>query len=288
MTLPRLNGLIRAIEVGTPAFSLFAPIDTEFAITLRASSYDGVCFEGEHQGWDIRALRDAMQYLLDRGQIARAGSVAPAITPIARIPANGAEKNQFLAKQALDLGCYGIMWPHVSTVEEAYNAVAACRYPRLKDQPLYEPRGVRGDGPFQAQRYWGVTADEYYARADVWPLSPAGELLCVLQIEDLEGIGNLRQMLRDVPGIGAIVIGIGDLSQELGVPRQTDHHLVQEAMAEVRAICREAGVTVGHPSVTAANVESVIEQGYGWMMCPAPRSFATLDTLRARVGDRPA
>ena len=43
---------------------------------------------------------------------------------MARIPANGVEKNQFLAKQALDMGCYGIMWPHISTVEEAYNAVA--------------------------------------------------------------------------------------------------------------------------------------------------------------------
>jgi tripartite-type tricarboxylate transporter receptor subunit TctC len=68
---------------------------------------------------------------------------------MARIPANGVEMNQFLAKQALDLGCYGIMWPHISTVEEAYNAVAACRYARLKDKPLYEPQGIRGDGPMQ-------------------------------------------------------------------------------------------------------------------------------------------
>jgi 4-hydroxy-2-oxoheptanedioate aldolase len=45
------------------------------------------------------------------------------LTPTVRIPANGVEKNQFLAKQALDLGCYGIVWPHISTVEEAYNAV---------------------------------------------------------------------------------------------------------------------------------------------------------------------
>ena len=94
------------------------------------------------------------------------------------------EKNQFLAKQALDLGCYGIVWPHISTVEEAYNAVAACRYPRLKDKPLYEPAGIRGDGPTQAARYWGVTQQEYYERADVWPLAPQGEILVIIQIED--------------------------------------------------------------------------------------------------------
>jgi 4-hydroxy-2-oxoheptanedioate aldolase len=288
MTIARLNGLIGALESGRPALSLFAPMEPDMAVALRQSSYDGVCFEGEHQGWDIRALRDSLQFLLDRGEIARFASLAPAITPLARVPANGAEMNQFLAKQALDLGCYGIMWPHVSTVAEAYNAVSACRYPRLKDQPLYEPRGIRGDGPFQAQRYWGVSPDEYYARADVWPLAPHGEILCVLQIEDIEGIANLRDILREVPGIGAIVIGVGDLSQELGVPRQTEHKCVQDAMAEIRSICLEQGVVVGHPSVTPAIADRVLSEGYRWLMCPAPRSFATVDGLRAKIGGRAA
>ena len=31
------------------------------------------------------------------------------------------------------------------------------RYPRLKDKPLYEPQGIRGDGPARAARYWGLT-----------------------------------------------------------------------------------------------------------------------------------
>ncbi len=284
MTIPRLNGLIKALESGQHAFSLFAPCEIDVAIALQGSSYDSVCFEGEHNGWDIRALRHSLQYLLNRGQIARAGSVAPAVTPIARIPANGVERNQFLAKQALDLGCYGIMWPHISTVEEAYNAVSACRYARLKDKPLYEPAGMRGDGPMQAVRYWGITQAEYYARADVWPLAPHGEILVVIQIEDIAGIANLRDMLKNVPGIGAVLIGEGDLSQELGYPRQTEHKAVVEAMAEIAAICKECGVVVGHPHVDAANAERVIAEGYRMLMCAAPRSFATLDRVRAIAG----
>lgn len=284
MSIPRLNGLIRALESGQHAFSLFAPIEVDVAIALQPSKYDGVCFEGEHQGWDIRALRDSLQFLLNRRQIALSASLAPAITPIVRVPANGVEKNQFLAKQALDLGCYGIMWPHVSTVEEAYNAVAACRYARLKDKPLYEPQGIRGDGPFQAQRYWGLEPDEYYARADVWPLAPHGELISVIQVEDTVGISNLRDMLANVPGIGAVVIGQGDLAQELGFPRQTEHPAVLEAMAEVVAVCREHDVVVGHPSVSSANAERVIAEGYRWLMCPAPRSFAVLDKVRGMTG----
>jgi 4-hydroxy-2-oxoheptanedioate aldolase len=156
-TAPRLNGFIRALESGKHALSLFAPCEVESAVELQSSAYDGIVFEGEHRGWDIRALRDSLQYLLNRAQIAKSASLAPAVTPIARIPANGVERNQFLAKQALDVGCYGIVWPHISTVAEAYNAVAACRYPRLKDKPLYEPAGIRGDGPMQAARYWMIT-----------------------------------------------------------------------------------------------------------------------------------
>lgn len=276
----RLNGIIRALEAGRHAITLFAPCEVEFAVELQQSGYDGVVFEGEHRGWDIRALRDSLQYLLNRAQIAAAGSVAPAVTPTARIPANGAEKNQFLAKQALDLGCYGVVWPHISTVEEAYNAVAACRYPRLADKPLYEPAGIRGDGPMQAARYWGVSQQEYYERADVWPLSGCGEILVVLQIEDTAGIRNLPDMLDNVPGIGAILIGEGDLSQELGYPRQTQHKVVLEAMAEVVAVCQQRGVVVGHPHVTPENAERVIAEGYRYLMCAAPRSFTGMRSVR--------
>lgn len=283
-SLPRLNGIIRALETGRHSFTLFAPCEVETAVELQASKYDGVVFEGEHRGWDIKALRHSLQYLLNRGQIARAGSLAPTITPTARIPANGVEMNQFLAKQALDLGCYGIVFPHISTVEEAYNAVAACRYQRLKDKPLYEPAGIRGDGPMQAARYWGMTQQEYYERADVWPLAPHGEIFVVLQIEDTSGIQNLPDILKNVPGIGAVLIGEGDLSQELGYARQTEHKVVLDAMAQIVSVCKQYDVIVGHPHVTPANAERVISEGYRYLMCGAPRSFASLDHARELVG----
>ena len=62
------------------------------------------------------------------------------MTPLVRIPPNGGEMNQWIAKQVLDIGVYGIIWPHVSTVEEARNAVAACRYPRPPSAPLLRAR----------------------------------------------------------------------------------------------------------------------------------------------------
>lgn len=283
--LPRLNGIIRALEKGGHAFVTFSSIDTESAIALGAQTkYDGVVFEAEHGAWDGPALRDCLQYLLNRQLIAASGSLAPSVTPMVRVPVNGAEMGHWHAKQALDLGAYGIIWPHISTVEEATNAVAACRYPRLPSQPRYAPAGIRGDGPGTALRYWGVSQADYYKRADVWPLDPVGEVFVVLMIEDTTGIKNLKDILKNVPGIGAILIGEGDLSQELGIPRQYENKILLDAMAEVRARCKEAGVVVGHPHVEVGNAQRIIDEGYRFLMCAPVRSYGHLDKAREIAG----
>ena len=280
----RLNGVIRAWESGKPAFTSFASPDRTTAIAFSTSPYDGIVFEMEHNAWDPNALQDALQYLLNRSQIAKSGSIAPSVTPFVRIPPNGAELNQWVAKQALDRGAYGIVWPHIETVEQAWNAVAACRYPRPKGAPRYEPFGLRGDGPTTCRRYWGLTQQEYYAKADVWPLDPNGEIVVMLMIEDTPGIANLRDMLKNVPGIGGVLIGEGDLSQELGVPRQYDHPEVRAAMAEVRAVCKEYDVPVGHPHVNGRNIERVLQEGYRFLMVSPVRSLDALERGRQLAG----
>jgi 4-hydroxy-2-oxoheptanedioate aldolase len=282
--LPRLNAVIGALEQGKPAFVTFTSAGTDNAVALSQTKYDGIVFEMEHNPWDAAILRDSLQYMLNRAQILKTGTPAPGVTPMVRIPPNGSEKNQFLAKQALDLGCYGIVWPHVSTVEEAYNAIASCRYPRLKGAARYEPAGARGDGPTQAVRYWGLGQQDYYKKADVWPLDPNGEILVILMIEDTAGIDNLDAMLTTVPGIGVILIGEGDLSQELGYPRQYEHPTVVEAMARIVETCKKHDVAVGHPHVDASNIERLLAEGYRFLM-PAPvRSYAALDKGRQLAG----
>ena len=285
--IPRLNGIIRAWQQGRPAIASFAHAERQNAIELSAAPYDGLVFEMEHNPWDVQALQDSLQYLLNRKQIHEAGSLAPVVTPRVRIPANGGEKNQWLAKQALDRGVYGVVWPHVSTAEQAYNAVAACRYPRPKSAELYEPVGVRGDGPHAAVRYWGLSQQEYYARADVWPLNPHGEILVLLMIEDVEGVANLNEILGKVPGIGCVLIGEGDLSQELGFPRQYEHPTVKEAMGHIVEICKKHNVPVGHPHVTSKNVESVVAQGYRFLMAAPVRSYAAVEKARALQSGSP-
>jgi 4-hydroxy-2-oxoheptanedioate aldolase len=280
----RLNSVIGALEAGQHAFAAFVSPEPAAALEFAATDYDGLVFEAEHKPWDAIALRDSLQYLLNRRRIVESGTLAAAPTPLVRVPVNGAEHGQWHAKQALDLGAYGIVWPHITRVEEARNAVAACRYPRLPGEQRFEPAGVRGDAPTAAARYWGVSNTEYYAKADVWPLDPDGEILVVLMIEDQLGIENLPAILSEVPGIGMVLIGEGDLSQELGVPRQLEHPLMVQARSRIVQICTEHGVVVGHPHVTEGNVERVLAEGYRFLMSAPVRGFPGLELGRKLTG----
>jgi 4-hydroxy-2-oxoheptanedioate aldolase len=278
--IPRLNPVIRALEQGLPSFVTFSPPEIGQAQAIGDAAYDAVVFEMEHGPYDIRALRDCMQYMLNRRQIVTGGTLTPSVAPFVRIPPNGGELNQWIAKQVLDSGVYGVIWPHVSTVEDARNAVVACRYPRPRNAPRYEPAGQRGDAPATAARYWGLTQQEYYQRADLWPLAPDGELVVVIMCEEARAIDNLRQILREVPGIGVVLIGEGDLSQDLGYPRQYEHPAVAEAIGQILNICKDAGVVCGHPHVDSSNVERLLEMGFRWLMASPERSFNALQLGR--------
>jgi len=282
--LPRLNNVIRLLEEGKVPITTFSPPSIDSAIALSSAAYDGVTFELEHNPYDILTLRDCLQYMLNRRQILERGSLAPAVTPMVRIPANGGDMNQWLAKQVLDIGVYGVIWPRVSTAEQAYNAVAACRYPRPKSAPTYEPEGQRGDNPVHAARYWGISPQEYYAKADVWPLAPHGEILVIIQCEQTQAIDNLPRILEEVPGVGVVLIGEGDLSQNLGYPRQYNHPAVVEAMTAIRRICAEHGVACGHPHVDAGNAQKIVDEGYRFVMAAPARTFAGLEACRKVTG----
>src|ERR1700688_926647 len=87
--LPRLNGVIRALEGGQHALTTFTRPDVEAAIALATAKYDAVVYEMEHNAYDIRAFRDCLQYMLNRRQIAQSRSLAPAVAPLVPIPQHG-------------------------------------------------------------------------------------------------------------------------------------------------------------------------------------------------------
>jgi len=95
--------------------------------------------------------------------------------------------------------------------------------------------------------------------------------------EEVRAVKNLPKILDEVPGIGVVLVGEGDLSQDMGHPRQYDHPAVASKIDEIVAICKQYNVTCGHPHVDSGNVEAILKKGFRWLM-PAPtQSFAALE-----------
>ena len=165
------------------------------------------------------------------------------VTPGVRIPMYGDENPSWLVKQVLDIGALAIVFPQIDTKEEALRAVRSMRIPPQRGAKYPDPPGIRGAGLWSTDGFtgfplWGeMGADEYMRRADVWPLNPEGELFAYIMIESPEGVRNIREIL-DVPGIGGILIGVNDLSINLGVGRatRTGQPLEPVAQAAVRHV----------------------------------------------------
>src|SRR3989442_14952864 len=111
--IPRLNGVIKALEQGKTAFVGFASPDIETATALASSPFDGVAFEMEHAPMSPPVLRDTLQYMLDRRQLVQGGTLAPRVTPLVRIPPNGGGVKQTRAQPGADLGVFRLILPRL-------------------------------------------------------------------------------------------------------------------------------------------------------------------------------
>jgi 4-hydroxy-2-oxoheptanedioate aldolase len=79
-------------------------------------------------------------------------------------------------------------------------------------------------------------------RLAVWPR--AQQPACVVQIEDLAGV-HASQAIAEVDGVDALVVGVADLSFELGEPLVLDAPPLRSATDAVRGAAREAGIRFG-------------------------------------------
>ena len=154
------------------------------------------------------------------------------------------------------------IWPHISDVAEARNAVAACRYPAPATSGSGRPSGVRGFGPSYAARYWGLGIEDYCAKADAWPLAADGELAVIIMCEEQQAVRRLPRILADVPGIAAVLIGTADLSMDLGLLGRP-HPAVEAEIARALEACIEAGIACGIPGVLPGDANAALTRASG-------------------------
>ena len=277
----RVNKLIELFENDQPAIGLLSfnySLDT--ARSLANSGLDFIMIDMEHAPFDVERLRLFLLGMTNKREIMEKGNLQPDVVPFVRIPAAGGSAELVAqAKQVLDVGVYGIMFPAVHTREQAELAVRATRYPQALDAADREPAGLRGRNPSNAVWYWGVP--DYMARADVWPLDPQGELLAVMFIESPEGVANIEEIIT-VPGLGGIFIGPSDLSTSMGYPSPAAPE-VEAAIQTVLGACLEHDVPCAI-TTNAGNVQQRIDQGFRFVTVGIDSGLSTAATNALRLG----
>lgn len=278
----RLNKIIELFEQGKPAFGGFVS-NGNIAAAQQAgnSNWDFALIEMEHTGFGFFELRRSLQYMLNRKRIFDSHNLQAVPTPLVRIPANGRELNEWMVKQTMDYGAYGLLFPHINTVEDALHAVQSIRYPQKKGVPDFGPEGRRGTSAGVAQTYWGIpNFEEYHRLADTWPLDPNGEVLVVILIEEEQGLTNVREILRQVKGIGCVVAAEVDLSTSMGFPGQPNAPGVQQAVATIEAAAKEFRVPIGSLA-NRNNIADRVQRGFQLLVTSDP---AAIETGRRAAG----
>jgi len=169
--------------------------------------------------------------------------------------------------QVLATGIHGILLCHADSPGAVRAFVEAVRFPTHQqgvNKGISEGRrGVHGAST--AARIWGVSADEYIEKADVWPLNPDGELLLGLKLEDKYALANAEDNVK-VPGIAFAEWGPGDMALSLGVRgaggggRSPVPAVLQQARARVLAAAKLNKIFFLN-SVSPANVIDMIKEG---------------------------
>lgn len=262
--MARMNRFVEKLESGEPAFCcVLQSGDVYAARRLGESDVDLIMIDVEHEGFDFPRLGDTLQWLISRRQINRDGAAVASPTPVVRIPQLG--HDQWVVKQTLDYGVFGLVIPHVQTADQLRELVGSARYPQPKGET--GPEGHRGVSPFVAPRYWGLeTFEEYVDKADLWPFNPEGELILIAMIEDSLGFANIGEIVQ-VAGLGAVLFGPGDGARSLGARHDFAHPDLLAARAGVADACLNAGVPVGAAGVNDPETyDEHIEQGFRFFL----------------------
>ena len=139
----RPNHTKALLAAGKPALgtwlSMCNPLGTRM---LAGAGWNWLTLDLEHTGTSWETAAHLCGLIADQDCI-----------PLIRVPCNRHDH----IKRALDIGAFGVVVPMVNSVEEAKQAVAACKYP---------PIGNRSVGGSQHAMHFKALPAEYFQKAD--------------------------------------------------------------------------------------------------------------------------
>jgi len=190
---------------------LFCSIPTPIAVEMIGlAGYDFVIIDTEHVLINPETLENMLR---------AAESVG--VTALVRV----ADTAAGTILRALDGGAHGVVAPHIAEPAQLAALVRASRY---------HPEGQRSLNGGRPGAFGKFSLVEYMGKAN-------REIMVVPMIESRQGVESIDAIV-DQPGIDMIMVGTADLSQSYGVPWQTGHPSVTEAVETVFAAASRRGI----------------------------------------------
>jgi 4-hydroxy-2-oxoheptanedioate aldolase len=232
----RPNPVKRALRAGQPSVGTWLSLGSLTATRFLArAGFSWLTVDIEHSLVDWETATHMFALIADAG-----------CTALARVPANRHDH----IKRVLDNGAHGIIVPMVNSREEALAAVAAAKYP---------PVGNRSVGGSVHALNFGVSADEYFAKAN-------DEIIVVLQCEHIKAVEDF-DAIYSVPGIDAIFVGPNDLAASMRTPdgKPPGGEETRRVMSRIIEGCRRIKVPAGLHCGSAEEVLHRIEEGWQFL-----------------------
>jgi 2-keto-3-deoxy-L-rhamnonate aldolase RhmA len=165
-----LNPAIEKLSKGQPIIGTqTSDVSLQNCHSLARLDLDYAYIDMEHGPLNLDGLSFCVAAMVDKAAALKKGNAQPKVALFARFPPYGRdlESNDWIVKQALDIGLMGIIFNGVETKEQMVRLIRFMRYPQQRTSKYQQPTGLRGFSPGNAVFAWGISSAEYEQRADV-------------------------------------------------------------------------------------------------------------------------
>ena len=214
--------------IGTSLLSA-SPIVAE---AMGHAGFDWLLLDTVHTPLDMMEVMHMLQAL-----------AATKAIPVVRVPWDDA----VTVKRVLDAGATTVMFPFVSSADDARRAVAATRYP---------PEGMRSMSLMSRASKFGTVPHH--------PKTANQSIGVIVQLETPKAIRALEEVVA-IDGVDAVFIGPAELSSSMGHAGQPAHPAVLDLMAQTAQRCRAVGKPIGTVGGTPEVVAQYRAMGFNFI-----------------------
>jgi 2-keto-3-deoxy-L-rhamnonate aldolase RhmA len=234
----RINKIKKKLRDGERVFGTMIKEarNVNIAEILELAGFDYFVIDMEHGYFDMSDIAPILQF-----------TRKTEITAVVRIP----RLDYAYVAKTLDMGADGI-WVPLDTVEEAETLVRYGKYP---------PEGRRGAAvPVsrlkERQEFQPAIGYDYYRAVNE-------EILLIAQMESGMAVRNVESITA-LPGIDVAMMGMHDLSLDLGYPGEENHPEMLAAAQKVVDACKKNGKASGNHTKSIDDLRYWI--GHGMQM----------------------